>query len=136
VRCFIHQDIEAVGTCRACNKGLCPACVVDLDHSISCRGNCENKARALHAQVAQGAVVINTQKRNRFFLPAFFIVMGAAFMLFASDGKSVLNFGTVAGGGFIAFGVVLIILVQRYARDLEYKAQQAVPADRPKTGSG
>jgi hypothetical protein len=107
-----------------------------LDHSISCKGNCENKANVLHAQLAQSAVVIDTQKRNRFFLPAFFIVMGVAFILFASDARSVLNFGTVAGGGFVAFGVVLIILVQRYAKELEHKSQQAVAADRPKTGAG
>jgi membrane protein implicated in regulation of membrane protease activity len=76
----------------------------------------------LNSQVAQSSVVLQTQRRNRFFAPVFFIVMGAAFMLYASDGRSVLNLGTVLGGGFIVFGIVLAILGQRYARDLDRKA--------------
>jgi hypothetical protein len=130
MRCFVHQNVEAVGICRGCSKGLCSACVVDLGHSISCRGNCEDKANTLNAQVAQSAVVLKTQSRNRFFLPAFLIVMGAALVVFASNGKPGLNLGTLMGGTFIAFGLVLIVLVQRYARELERKAQQSVAADR------
>lgn len=122
MRCFVHHDVEAVGTCRACNKGLCPACASDLGHSLSCRGSCEEKAHVLNSQVAQSSVVLQTQRRNRFFAPAFFIIMGAAFMLYASDGRAALNLGTVLGGGFIAFGIVLGVLGQRYARDLDRKA--------------
>ncbi len=48
--------------------------------------------------------------------------MGTAFMLYDSDGRSTLNLGTVLGGGFIVFGVVLAVLGQRYARELERKA--------------
>jgi hypothetical protein len=90
----------------------------------------------LHAQLVQGAVAISAQKRNRFFLPAFCIVMGAAFIFFASDGRLVLNIGTVAGGALVAFGVVLIVLAQRYARDLERNAHRATAADRSKTDGG
>ena len=122
MRCFVHQDREAVGTCRACNKGLCPACVNDLGHSISCRGDCERKAHTLNAQVAQSAVVFSTQRRNRFFGPAFFVAMGVGFILFASDGKWGLNLGTVMGGGFVLFGIILGGLGHRYAKELADKA--------------
>jgi hypothetical protein len=122
MRCFVHNEIEAVGTCRACNKGLCPACACDLRHSISCRGDCEEKAGLLHSQVAQSSVVLQTQRRNRFFAPFFFIVVGAAFMAYASGGESFLNLGTVLGGSFIAFGIVLAVLGQRYAKELDRRA--------------
>jgi membrane protein implicated in regulation of membrane protease activity len=90
----------------------------------------------LHAQLAQAAVSISAQKRNRFFLPTFCIVMGAAFIFFASDGGLVLNIGTVAGAALVVFGLVLIVLAQRYARDLERNAQQATAAGPSKTDGG
>lgn len=30
MRCLNHRDREAVGTCKACSKGLCAECAVDL----------------------------------------------------------------------------------------------------------
>jgi hypothetical protein len=121
MHCFNHRDVAAVGICRACSKGLCPECVNDLGHSISCRGSCEAKAQTLHSQVAQNSVVLRTQRRNRFFAPAMFMVMGAALMIYASDGRSLLNLGTVMGGSFVLFGIVLLFLVQRYAKELDRK---------------
>lgn len=47
MRCFYHQDKEAVGTCRYCGKGLCPECAVDLGGGLACRNKCEEKARGL-----------------------------------------------------------------------------------------
>lgn len=128
MRCFVHRDTEAVGLCRGCSKGLCPACLVDLGHAITCHGACEQKAHTLHRQLQQTDTVLRSQTRNRFFLPAFVMVMGAAFMIFASDGRTLLNFGTVVGGGFVLFGLVLLVIVQRYARDL---ARKDVPPGGP-----
>lgn len=125
MRCFVHQETESVGTCRACNKGLCPACVVDLGHSISCSGACESKATTLNAQVMQSATVFQTQRRNWFVAPLFFVAAGIAFVAYTANGRSILNLGTVMGGGFILFGVVLAVLNGRYARELQKKAGSA-----------
>jgi len=122
MRCFVHRDTEAVGTCRGCSKGVCAECVVDMGHSISCRGACEKKAQALHSQSMQSGVLLRAQRRNRFLAPALFLVMGVAIILFAGGG-SVLNYGTVMGGGFVLFGIVLAVLQQRYARELDRSEQ-------------
>ena len=47
MRCFYHQDKEAVGQCRYCGKGLCPECTADLDAGLACRNRCEDKVRSL-----------------------------------------------------------------------------------------
>jgi hypothetical protein len=60
-----------------------------------------------------------TQSRNRHFMPAFFIFTGAVIAVFAHDGDTWLNSGTLLGGGFVAFGVVLALLGRRYKRELE-----------------
>ena len=123
MRCFVHRDVEAIGTCRGCSKGVCAECVVDLGHSISCRGSCEAKAQALHTQSMQSGVLLRAQRRNRFFAPAVLLVMGTAIILFAGGGRSALNYGTVMGGGVILFGIILAVLQQRYARELDRSSQ-------------
>ena len=47
MRCFYHQDKEAVGTCKLCGKGVCPECAVDLTKGLACRGRCETDAQAI-----------------------------------------------------------------------------------------
>jgi hypothetical protein len=122
MRCFVHQEAEAVGTCRACNKGLCPSCAVDLGHSITCKGACEIKANAINSQLANNAVLLQTQRRNKLYAPLFFVVIGVLFAIFAQDGKSLLNLGTVMGGSFVIFGVVLAVLSHRYVKAIDGKA--------------
>lgn len=124
MKCFVHQAADAVGTCRACNKGICPDCVKDLGHSICCsQGPCETKARTLDSQVAQSGVVLAAQRRNRFLAPMFFIIAGALFIAFAGSATGQwFGYGQAFGLGFIVFGIVLGIASHRYARDLERKA--------------
>jgi len=123
MKCFVHHNSDAVGTCRACNKGLCPACATDLGHSICCAGDCETKARTLHSQVQQSAVVLSAQRRNRFLAPIFFIGAGAIFIVFSSQGRGPwTSFAAAIGLGFIVFGIILGVVSQRYARELERKA--------------
>jgi len=127
MKCFVHRDTDAVGTCRACNKGLCPTCVKDLGHSICCHGACETKARTLDSQVAQSSAVLAAQRRNRFLAPIFFILAGALFIAFSGSGKgSWFGFGQAFGLGFIIFGLVLGVVSHRYAKDLERKADGQV----------
>jgi hypothetical protein len=51
--CFTHEGRPAVGTCRACGKGVCRSCVADLGRGIACAGRCEEPARALIAALDQ-----------------------------------------------------------------------------------
>jgi hypothetical protein len=47
MRCFYHQEKEAVGTCKSCGKGVCVECAVDLGKGLACRSRCEESARAI-----------------------------------------------------------------------------------------
>jgi hypothetical protein len=53
MECFAHEGRPAVGTCRACGKGVCRACAADLGRGIACAGRCEEPARALIAALDQ-----------------------------------------------------------------------------------
>jgi len=47
------------------------------------------------------------------------LVIGAALLIWGSDGSTALNLGTVMGGAFIVFGGILAAMSQRYAKELD-----------------
>jgi hypothetical protein len=53
MECFAHEGRPAVGTCRACGKGVCRSCAADLGRGLACAGRCEEPARALIASLEQ-----------------------------------------------------------------------------------
>lgn len=55
VECFYHEGVTAVGSCRACLKGLCRACAAELEGGLACTGRCEPMVRAVVASIRQSA---------------------------------------------------------------------------------
>jgi hypothetical protein len=53
VECFYHAGVPAVGSCRACLKGLCRHCAVELEAALACPNGCEPFARAVVASLQQ-----------------------------------------------------------------------------------
>ena len=43
MRCFDHQESEAVAVCKHCGKGLCPDCLIERQGIVSCNGLCERQ---------------------------------------------------------------------------------------------
>ena len=48
MKCFYHNDKDAVGICKSCNKGLCPDCAVDTGNGLACKETCESKVKAIN----------------------------------------------------------------------------------------
>ena len=42
-----------MGSCRACLRGVCRSCAVDLGRGLACAGRCEEAARGLIASLDQ-----------------------------------------------------------------------------------
>jgi hypothetical protein len=53
MECFYHEGVTAVGSCRACFRGLCRSCAVELEAALACRDRCEEHASAVVATVNQ-----------------------------------------------------------------------------------
>lgn len=50
MKCYNHNNVDAIGTCKACSKGLCKECHTDNGNSIVCTTTCiteVNKAKGL-----------------------------------------------------------------------------------------
>jgi hypothetical protein len=48
MKCFRHNNSEAIGICKNCGKGLCTFCVVDLGYGLACIDSCQDAVKAIH----------------------------------------------------------------------------------------
>jgi Na+/serine symporter len=37
MKCFYHPDIDAVGLCKHCSRGICRDCVAEREDGLACR---------------------------------------------------------------------------------------------------
>jgi hypothetical protein len=85
MNCFYHPTVVAVGTCKSCNKGLCPECAADLGKGLACKGHCENDVKGLIHMESFSVAMVDSRKGN-------------------------MRGGTLSGGSlYIAMGLIFII---------------------------
>jgi hypothetical protein len=119
MKCFRHGDVYAVGTCRACNKGLCHDCAADLGHALACKDECEEKAELLQSIVKNNFAGLEAQRRNRYFMPAFFGFIGIASLIFGLNRGLDFNYAVAIGAGFLVFAFVLYLMILRWTRETD-----------------
>src|SRR2546430_9416121 len=49
MKCFYHPDLDAVGICKNCGRGLCPQSLAEVEDGLACRGRCEAAVSAISA---------------------------------------------------------------------------------------
>lgn len=122
MRCFYHQDKDAVGTCKSCGKGLCAECAVDLGKGLACRGRCEADARAVISLIDRNIQLQPTTTRliqasgsARVAGSLFFLVTGLAFLVFGLTSEREMSFVSILGGCFLAYGLFVFLWSRRVA---------------------
>ena len=85
MKCFNHPQLDALGVCKNCQKGICSGCLTDTGSGLACNtGDCVQKTeginRIINRQIkmygsTQGAV----QQRTLFYIAfaLFFFIIGA-----------------------------------------------------------
>ena len=117
MRCFNHGEREAVGTCKACNKGLCPECAVDLGHGLSCRGAHEQRVAEIEQLISRNALVQRTAGGAKYIAPTFLLFMGAVFTAYGLLNARAGSFIVILGIGFLVYGAYVLVVNRRaYAK--------------------
>ncbi|HEX8242269.1 MAG TPA: hypothetical protein VF541_02190 [Longimicrobium sp.] len=108
MRCFNHPERDAVGICKACQKGLCPDCIADLGHGVACRGRHEDEVALLQTLVARNAQASAAMPMARLVGPLIYLVLGGMFLAFGLMSiDDAVNPVSLIGAMFIVFGVVI-----------------------------
>ena len=122
MRCFYHEDKEAVGTCKSCGRGVCRECAVELSKGLACSGRCEADAQAVIRLIDQNIQLssssgrlVQTNRGFRYGIGVFQIVFG---MLFLTWGFLVtyMRFAVFLGIVFVAYGLYTIYVVRKIGK--------------------
>ena len=118
MKCFGHQDRDAVGECKSCGKGVCSDCAVDLGKGLACRDRCEDDVAALILLVenntritATTPAILRTNRQTYLWSAVFFIVMGGLFLGWGLFGEPQMLFIAIMGGVFMAYGFFTLVRV-------------------------
>jgi len=111
MKCFNHQEREAVAVCKACGKAVCHECATESENGIACQQSCANVL--LHKkelQIKQVDHLKNLKRMN--FLGSFFSIgVGLMFIYFSSQGFGlVYDFVFLLGTRFTVYGIVAQLL--------------------------
>jgi hypothetical protein len=110
MHCFNHQELEAVGTCKQCSKGLCSECATDLGHGLACRGVHEQAVEAINTLMVRSNRIQRMAPRTQYIVPAFMGFMGIAFGGYGLFGlRHPDPFLIILGAGFATYAAVLLV---------------------------
>ncbi len=82
MRCFYHSQIEAVGSCQACAKGLCRECAHALETGVVCKGYCEDKVRTFQDLAQTHARSLSGSGRSVLVSSLSIVFVGVLLILF------------------------------------------------------
>lgn len=113
MRCYYHQDQEAVGICKSCSKGLCGECCSDVGKGLACKDRCEGDVRALNDYVARNMsaspAFFKSNRRSGYLSAVFFVLMGVGFLsmgyIYEDDFQLFIGSLMALYGAFNAFRV-------------------------------
>lgn len=117
MRCFVHSNIEAVGTCRNCQRGLCNDCATEVDKVLACKDRCEAEVRDQQRLSAWSMKVVDSSPPNtmagRNFMQrssALNLVLGIVFLAWGTWGDPFSWLLVVLGMCFLSFGIVELVI--------------------------
>jgi hypothetical protein len=105
MKSFRHPELDALGTCKACCKGLCGTCFTETDGSsgLACKNSCEK-------------AVLELPLRRAYLHVFAAAVLGSLFLAIGLFGnfpfQMSMAFIVIASGVFIVDTVVTMRLVQ------------------------
>ena len=111
MKCFTHQEIEAVAVCKACGKAVCNECAIESENGISCQQSCSNVLLYKNELYAKQVDHLKNIKRMNLLGSFFSIGVSILFIYFSSQGFGlVYDFVFLLGAGFMVYGIVALLV--------------------------
>ena len=79
MNCYYHPNQPAIGICKHCQRGLCNACVTDVDDCLACKDRHEEQVHA--ANVLATRNLLQAQRLGSSYLrnAIFYFLSGVLF---------------------------------------------------------
>lgn len=88
MKCFEHPQMQSLGICKVCGKGICETCAVHRDFAVCCSVACAQESVELREIMQRGKRVyavgghrqrVATQPILLSIVGLFFLIAGAGF---------------------------------------------------------
>jgi Flp pilus assembly protein TadB len=118
MRCFYHQEVEAIATCKNCGRGLCAGCAVDVGNGLACPNRCEDEVRALNRVIARNKTAYQKTSGAYVHIAMFYGLVGVAFLVAGvTDWRGLGWVLTPAGIIFLLAGLLHFLTGRRFQRE-------------------
>jgi hypothetical protein len=101
MKCYVHPDVDAVGTCANCGKFVCSSCAVDYQGKVTCK-SCIEKMASSSGAAASGPVAGRKEPILSIILSFFFPGLGQIY-----NGQ--MKKGIILIVGYIVLWIAVVI---------------------------
>lgn len=106
MKCYNHNEKDAIAICKSCGKGLCSSCLTELPYGIACKNKCEDRVNLVNKITDNNIKIISVSNRQIKTFGYFSIIFGVLFIIlgiyFALD-------NILVGSIFIALGILFVL---------------------------
>ena len=122
MKCSYHHNIDAIGLCRYCLRGVCPECAAEFPEGLACRGKHEESAKQLQSYVDSYAQR-QSAHRNEIKRYSNQVILTTCFYLLIGGTLAAIGLrqaedaiGLLSRIGFFIMGLALVNLVYGYSQ--------------------
>ena len=105
MKCFNHNDQDAVGVCKHCQKGVCTNCCTLIDGTVSCLGSCEAEVASINYIMEKSKGVYKNLDKH--WGPAT-VINGFSGVLFLGLGIYTFKIGNIFSYFLLGLGVIMV----------------------------
>lgn len=134
MKCFYHNDRDAVALCKSCSRALCPDCLSETGFSIACKNRCEDRVRQIDGVVSRSIATVQNTKVFSFRGFLFLFLAGLTFLVFGILNLSDIKFSVflfVLGSIFIMSAVFTILNSRRLSGGGTARSRSPKEGDAP-----
>lgn len=115
MNCFNHNEKQALGICKHCNKGICMECLTDLGDGLACTATCIEEVQTINKLINHNKKASKTTTGTWKMTGAFYMVVGTLFMTtsifyFRKPDVFLIGLGLI----FVLFGLYSVLKSRIY----------------------
>jgi hypothetical protein len=114
MKCFNHPDLDAVGICKNCNKGLCKVCLTEVDNGIACTATCVDEVDQLNTLINKNKQSFKTASGAHMRNAYIYGGMGIVFIIFGFQTEGLSGFLSIMGLLFLVGAGLSINSAKKY----------------------
>ena len=116
MKCYEHPEVEAIGICKHCQKGVCTDCSTDLGFGLACKDKHEKDVEFLNSLIENNKKAYRQSPKSAMAGNLFYLLMGILFIGFGyPDAKFLILFGVLCVG----YWIFLMVYNSRYFKKIK-----------------